>query len=345
MKRPRRPALPRRPSGAGLAALFAALALLAVVAGPLRSALGARRNLQALAVTPAPAPPTSERAPTGPRLALPTVAPAVAGVPAPLTVLLLGTDRRPGQSTTPRSDAILLVRIEPAAGRVALLSLPRDLWVSIPGHGSNRLNSAFLWGERDGPAGGGMALARATVSDLLGLPVDYVAVADFRGFVGLVDAIGGVTIDVERPLVDTRFPTADRGTTTLRFAAGPQRMDGATALAYTRIRHPDSDFARGLRQQQVLLAILARLRERGDLASLLSAERASAALIGYLQTDMPPDLLLALAWSLRDLDAARVERYALGADDVSFGVGNDRYAQQARPGVLEERVQQLLYGE
>jgi LCP family protein required for cell wall assembly len=324
--------------------VLVALAIVAVILGPLRSALGVRRSLQQLVVTPAPAPPPPAQPGAAPVLTLPTVGPREPGRPAPVTVLLLGTDRRPGEAATPRSDAILVARLDPARGRVALLSLPRDLWVPIPDHGSNRLNSAYLWGERDGPAGGGMALARATVGGLLGIPIDYVAVADFRGFVGLVDAIGGVTVDVERDLVDPRFPTADRRFTTVRFAAGPQRMDGATALTYARIRHPDSDFERGRRQQAVLLAILQRLRERGDLANLLAAERASAALVGYVQTDMPAELMLELALALRELDGAAVERYALAEADVTFGVDNDRYAQRAREGAIAQLVQQLVDG-
>jgi LCP family protein required for cell wall assembly len=344
LERTGRPAPQRRRPAAGILALLAAAALLALVAGPLRSALGVRRSLQQIVVTPAPAPATPRGRPAA-LVTLPTVGPAEAGAPAPVTILLLGADRRPGEEATPRSDAILVVRAEPARGRVAVLSLPRDLWAPIPGHGSNRLNSAYLWGERDGPPGGGMALARAAVGDLLGVPIDYVAVADFRGFVGLIDAIGGITVDVERPLVDTRFPTADRRYTTVRFAAGPQRMDGATALTYARIRHPDSDFGRGLRQQAVLLAVVERLRERGDLANLLAAERTAAALAGYVQTDMPADRLLALAWALRDLDAAAVERYALSEADVIFGVDNDRFAQRAREGALERAARELMDGE
>lgn len=343
MERTGRPAPQRRRPAAGILALIAAVALLAFVAGPLRSALGVRRSLQQLVVTPAPAPPTAAARPAA-LLTLPTLGPAAAGAPAPVTILLLGSDRRPGEEATPRSDAILVVRVEPARRRVAVLSLPRDLWAPIPGHGSNRLNSAYLWGERDGPAGGGMALARASVGDLLGVPIDYVAVADFRGFVGLIDAVGGITVDVERPLVDPRFPTADRGYTTVRFEPGPQRMDGATALTYARVRHPDSDFERGLRQQAVLLAIVERLRERGDLANLLAAERAAASLAGYVQTDMPADQILALAWALRDLDAAAVEHYALSEADVTFGVEMDRFAQQARDGVIERAARQLFYG-
>ncbi len=342
MEHPGRPG-PQRHRGAGLLLLIVAMGLLAALTAPLRSVLGVRRNLEALVVTAAPPPGAS--APVLPLLALPTVAPPRTGVPNPATVLVLGVDRRPGEATTPRSDAVLVVRLDPANGRVAVLSLPRDLWVTIPGHGRNRLNAAYLWGERDGPAGGGMALSRATVAGLLGMPIDYVVVADFRGFVALVDAIGGVTVDVERPLVDTRFPTADRRTTTVRFAAGPQRMDGVAALTYARIRHPDSDFERGRRQQAVLIAIVERLREQGSLETMRAAERLSAALVGYVQTDMPTARMLELAWALRELDSSAVERYALAEGDVSFGVDNDRFAQMPRPGVIERVTRLLLGGE
>lgn len=324
----------------GLGALLV-VALLSL--GAVAQALGVHRNLAALQITPAPAP---ERAGAGsaPLLMLPTLAPTRPGSPEPVTVLLLGTDRRPGEEVTPRSDAVLVARIDPGRKRVALLSLPRDLWVAIPGHGNNRLNAAYLWGERDGPPGGGLALARATVSDALGLPIDHGVVVDFRGFAGIIDALGGVNVDVPRPLVDHAFPTADYRVTTVRFAAGRQRMDGTTALAYTRIRHPDSDFERGLRQQAVLVAIAERLRERGDLATWFAARRVSAALVGYVQTDMPVERMLELLWALRDIAPAAVEHYAFTEADVRFGVDNDRVAQAPRPGVVERYARLLLYG-
>lgn len=340
---------PGQPGGAPLRRLYGLAVLIivavsALIGGALvREVVGARRNLAALAVTAVASPTAAPDA--SPLLILPTLDPARPGAPRPLTVLLLGTDRRPGEEVTPRSDAILVVRLEPASGRVAVLSLPRDLWAPIPGHGHNRLNAAYLWGERDGPPGGGMALARAVVGGLLGVPIDYVAVTDFRGFAALVDTVGGITVDVEAPLVDERFPTLDRGTTSVRFSPGPQAMDGGTALTYARIRHPDSDFARGRRQQAVLIALAEALRDRGYLANLLAAERLSGALVGYVQTDMPPELIVELAWALRDLDGAAVERYALSEADVSFGVDNDRFAQIARPGALERYARLLVYGE
>jgi LCP family protein required for cell wall assembly len=339
MPRQRRASSPRRaPIGiVGLAALGVALLLLGF-GRLLGVASGAGRNLDAIVVTPAPTP---QRQGASSLLTLPAVPSAPDSHARPVTILLLGSDRRPGEEVTPRTDAILILRVDPARRRAAILSLPRDLWVAIPGYGENRLNAAYLWGEHDGPPGTGMALAKATVGDLLGLPVDYVAVADFRGFIGLIDALDGVTVDVEDALVDSRFPTADHGFTTVRFEPGPQPMDGSTALTYCRVRHPDDDFARHRRQQAVLLAIAARLRER-SVGNLLAAERLSGALVGFVQTDMPRDKIIDLAFAMRDLDLSAVERYSLGADDVTFGVDNDRYALLPRPGVITALARRLL---
>jgi LCP family protein required for cell wall assembly len=300
--------------------------------------------------TPAGAPthwPTLE-APSMPSTtaAPPTPVPPTALIPTPtaavpdtaITVLLLGSDRRPGERGMSRTDAVMLAHIDPARERVALLSLPRDLWVSIPGYGANRINAAYTWGETYGAIGGGMGLARETLGNLLGVPVDYVVLIDFEGFVGAIDSIGGVTVRVEKELYDAHFPTMDYGYQELRFRPGPQRMDGQTALNYSRIRHPDSDFARIRRQQAVLVALGERLRERGDLRNLLSADAITGALRNYVRTDMPQERMLELAWALRSLGANQVERYTLNESMVTFGVGRERYAQRPRPGALQTLV-------
>ncbi len=321
--------------------------------GALRIASGVRRNVAALSVTPAPLPAdaVSMIQPTNaapPILTLPPLtvndAPAapVRAATDPVTILLLGSDRRPGSDAIPRTDAIMLVRIDPVQERVALFSLPRDLWTPIPGHGINRINNAYLFGERAGPPGAGMSLARAAVSNLIGVPIDYVALIDLSGFAALVDAIGGVVVDVPAELIDRRFPTADNRTTTVRFAAGPQQMNGAAALTYSRIRNPDLDFGRIARQQQVLLAIAERLRTRGYLTNLLAAEDLTGSLVGYVQTDMPPTQITELAFALRNQDAAAVERYALSEADIQYGVEADRFALRVRPGRLEALVAQWL---
>src|SRR5204863_5302859 len=92
---------------------------------------------------------------------------------APVTVLLLGSDQRPDETGAARTDAIMIARIDPQSHRVALLSLPRDLWVEIPGYGHTRINAAYVWGVTYGEPGGGIALARTTVGHLLGIPIDY----------------------------------------------------------------------------------------------------------------------------------------------------------------------------
>jgi LCP family protein required for cell wall assembly len=238
----------------------------------------------------------------------------------------------------------MLARIDPQRGRVALLSFPRDLVVDFPGYGSGRINAAYVWGEQYNAPGGGLGLARDTVSSLTGVPIDYAVLVDFQGFIGLIDSIGGVTVGVPKELYDARFPTMDYGYTVAHFLAGRQQMDGATALTYSRVRHPDSDFERIKRQQAVLIAIGARLRERGDLQNLLAADQITAALRSYVQMDIPQKRVLGLVWALRGLNPARVERYTVDENMVTFGLGDDQYAELAAPGAIESLVRQW-YGE
>src|SRR5215217_7211458 len=98
------------------------------------------------------------------------------------------------------ADAIVVLRIDPARQRVAMLSLPRDLIVDIPGYGRARINAASVYGELYPELGGGVELERKTVSNLLGITIDHVVHVDFNGFIGAIDAIGGIDVDVEKEL-------------------------------------------------------------------------------------------------------------------------------------------------
>jgi LCP family protein required for cell wall assembly len=265
--------------------------------------------LAAARPTPTPPPPTPE--------------PPAAGKA--VTILLLGSDQRPDQRDEPHTDSMMLVRVDPAQERIALLSLPRDLWVPIPGYWPSRINDAYRFGERSAP-GHGLSVARDTVSHLLNISIDYVAFIDFQGFMGLIDAIGGITVDVPTELYDAAFPTMDYGYTVAHFMPGLQHMDGMTALMYSRIRHPDSDFERIRRQQAVLSGIGARLRERGDLRNLLAVEHITEGLAGYVRTDMPAERIVGLIWAFRQHEPISVEHYSINRDMVNMGLGNDRYA-------------------
>lgn len=175
-----------------------------------------------------------------------------------LNVLILGLDRRPGETGPVRTDTIILATFDPQQPQVALLSIPRDLWVDIPGQGSNRLNTANYFGDLAQP-GYGPILAMQTVQHNLGPVVHGYIELDFAGFVTLVDALGGIEIDVPETIVDDRYPTPDYGVTTITIPAGRQYMDGETALIYARTRHSDGDFGRSQRQQQLLRALATRV--------------------------------------------------------------------------------------
>ena len=259
-----------------------------------------------------------------------------------MNILLLGSDRRPDESAPSRTDAVIIARVDPERHRIALLSLPRDLMVKIPGYGETRINAAKVWGETYGEPGGGVALARKTVEHLLGVPIDYVIYIDFEGFIGAIDAAGGIIVDVPKELYDPQFPTMDYGYTVAHFLPGPQHMDGATALMYSRIRHSDSDFARMRRQQQVLAGVLASLRDQNVFESIERIDEVTAALRDYVRTDIPEERVLGLAWALRDITPDQIEHYLLDENMVTFGVGSDRWAEVALPGAIDELVAQLI---
>lgn len=260
----------------------------------------------------------------------------------PMTVLLLGLDARPGEGMRARSDALMLVRIDPLRGDVGVLSMPRDLWLNIPGYGESKVNAAFYQGEIAQPNGGGMASAKQTIGDAFNLPIDYSVVIDFAGFRSLIDALGGITVDVPKEIYDGQFPTEDYGYTVAHFLPGPQQMDGATALMYARTRHPDSDFERIKRQQLVLLGIANKIKERGALQNLHEADQLTAALTPYIQTDMPPDLVVSMLWNMREIDSAKVRRYTVDGSMLWETSVNGAYALVPQQGVLPALGQKLL---
>lgn len=183
--------------------------------------------------------------------------PALSGASAP-AVLVLGVDQRADESGATRSDSMILLGLNSDSGAAALLSIPRDLWVNIPGVGDQRINTALFFGYDPGDSQAGPQLAARTVQQELGRPVDRYLLLDFATFVRAVDALGGVEVDVPAPIVDAEYPTTDYGVTTIRFDPGLQVMDGERALVYVRTRHSDGDFSRSMRQLQVLQSLAAK---------------------------------------------------------------------------------------
>lgn len=208
-----------------------------------------------------------------------------------LNVLVLGFDSRDDDSGPPRSDVMLIAQLDLYAKTINILSLPRDLWVTIPGHGEERVNAAYPFGWRAGQPASGVALAKRTIEADFGIPIDYYISIDFRGFQKVVDAVGGIDVDVPYYIRDDDYPTPDYGTKTVEFFPGPHHMDGQTALEYARTRHQDSDFARRQRQEQILLALFDKGKGL-DIAPRLPTLLRSFA--GTVQTNFTFDEQLAL---------------------------------------------------
>jgi LCP family protein required for cell wall assembly len=231
-----------------------------------------------------------------------------------MNVLIVGVDERPDHPEEGvRSDTLILVHLDALGRWASMLSIPRDTRVDVRDIGQTKINVAYGQGYANAesfyrpgttPQQGGMALAAQTVEQLLQLPqrgqhVDAIAQINFDGFAKVIDALGGIDIDVPVAIVDDAYPTPDFGTTRIEFKPGVQHMNGATALIYARTRHADSDFGRAERQQQVLRAIAAELRKRGALGQLRLAPQLIGGLEGAVTTTLPiarPDALLGLAW-------------------------------------------------
>ena len=172
-----------------------------------------------------------------------------------VNILLLGIDKRPDESIA-RTDTMIVLSVDPASGQASMLSVPRDLWVTIPGYGENRVNMSHYLGEKDGYPGGGPALAMKTLQYNLGVPLHFYVRVDFDGFRRIIDTLGGIDIDVPQAIEDPKYPDMNYGYDPFSIEAGPQHLNGDMALKYARTRATrGADFDRARRQQQVLLAI------------------------------------------------------------------------------------------
>jgi len=307
------------------------------------SALRIFRNLNQISTTDIPTSiTTTDSTPTA-EASTATPVPAFvlpAGSDQPITVLLLGSDRRPQEKTPSRTDAVILLRINPQTQRVSLLSFPRDLIVSIPGYGAARINAAHVYGDIYPALGGGIKLATQTVSQLIGVPVDYTILTDFAGFINIIDTLGGVPVNVTKDLYDSQFPTMDYKYREVSFQMGTSTMDGVTALTYSRIRHPDNDFERTKRQQQVITGVAKRLQSGNFVDTLETTANITDALIGHARTDMPRDLIIALAWQMRAVPTTNFSYNTF--TDIYYGTGDDRYAMYPVGGAIKRIVTQWL---
>lgn len=239
-----------------------------------------------------------------------------------INILLLGIGGN-GHEGPLLADTVLLASFKPSTRQLALVSLPRDLEVPIPGVGRNKINAAYALAEAASPGQGG-PVASQVVSAVLGVPVHYYLRLDFAGFVTLIDQLGGITVQVAAPIDDEFYPIPGKEDAPdperfehLVIAAGPRTFDGALALKYVRSRKgrgvEGSDFARSRRQMQVLLAIRDRVLSWD---TLLHPSRVSN-LIGAVREHLDTNLQL---WELLRLHGFS---QTVAADDVRRAVLDD----------------------
>lgn len=201
----------------------------------------------------------------------------------PQTILLLGSDQRfvdIKEKNPVRSDTIILLRLDPSKGATAVMSIPRDLKVSIPGHGTDKINAAY--------AIGGPALSVKTIRNLLHIPITHVVNINFGGFRRAVDRLGCVYTDVDRRYFNDNSPPFGGGAdyATIDIKAGYQKLCGQDALDFVRYRHFDTDLVRAARQQQ----FLADAKDQIGVGKLFSDRKALLKIFGrYTQTDISSD--------------------------------------------------------
>ena len=189
-----------------------------------------------------------------------------------ITFLLIGSDKRPG--STYRTDTMVIVILRPKDDQVSLISIPRDLWVFIPGWEMQRINTAYMHGELVDYPGGGPQLLKDTIEYNLGLHIDHTAMVEFDGFRRIVDTLGGIDIPVACAYTDWRLidPGYDPNNENnwYLYTAGPGvlHMDGDLALWYARSRSKSNDFDRGRRQQEVIRAIFSRAMQGDTLTKI-----------------------------------------------------------------------------
>jgi len=236
-----------------------------------------------------------------------------------INILLLGSDTDEKFQGTYLAQTDIVVTIDPATKQVAMLSIPRDFWINVPGSGMHKLDEAY--------ALGGVALSRLTIAQDFGIHINYYAWVGLDGFVKVISTVNGVDVDVLHPITDDNYPDDVGNHTTdiykyrrLYIAPGPQHLSGQQALQYVRSRHADlvGDFGRSARQQQILTQLKNKLNNPGVIGEL---PQLAQDLAGYVRTDMQLNQVFDLMRLARNINTSNIQRITLGPPYSQSGTG------------------------
>jgi polyisoprenyl-teichoic acid--peptidoglycan teichoic acid transferase len=240
-----------------------------------------------------------------------------------VTALLMGLDFRDWEANEPasRTDSMMLVTYDPVSNTAGMMSIPRDMWVYIPGFDYGKINTAYYLGEVNKLPGGGPALAVQTVEQFLGVPIDFYAQIDFGSFVKFIDEIGCIDLKVRVPI--TIDPLGQGNTKVLQ--PGTQPLCGADALAYARQRHTDGgDFDRALRQQEVILAVRNQIFNLGKLPELISkSPKLYSDIASGLRTNLTLSQVVQLALAAQKVPKENIKQAIIGTDDCQIAMSAD----------------------
>lgn len=238
-----------------------------------------------------------------------------------VNVLVMGLDYRDWQDNEggpSRTDSMMLLTLDPVTYTAGMLSIPRDLWVNIPGFDYNKINTAYFLGEGSHLPGGGPGLAVKTVEQLLGVSINYYVQIDFNAFVKFIDTIGGVDINIP-----AEMDIAAIGGHLVHVYPGVQTLSGELALAYARNRYTEGgDFDRAGRQQQVIMAVRDNILNFYSLPTLISkAPEMYNELASGVNTNMSLQEAIALAWIVQKIPEANIKKAIIGVDQAPYGTG------------------------
>lgn len=242
------------------------------------------------------------------------------------------------------ADTIMVGSIDPVNKKLAMMSIPRDLRVPLPGGGSGKINSAHSIGESK-EAGGGPQALMDTVSKVIDLPIHYYVRVDFAGFEKFIDALGGVTIDVPKALYDPFFPDAKlEGYEPFSIKAGTQTLNGKVALKYARSRETTSDFDRAARQQLILLAVRNKLISANTLANPQKISELSGILGDHVRMDLALSDLQHMLEIVQGIDQSQIVTKVLdnGPDGPLKSISDGGYYLVPKTGNFKE-IQRIAH--
>lgn len=232
-----------------------------------------------------------------------------------INVLLIGVGGA-GHEGGDLSDSIMIASLDPISKELAMFSFPRDVYVPIEGYGSAKINAAHAYGEQYGYPGGGPKLLADTLTTVFDIPVHYYLRADFEGFKQAIDAVGGVDVEVEKPIKDYAYPGENLvGYEPFSLAAGSHHLDSELALKYARSRYGSSDFDRADRQQQLLLALKNKVVNLGTLLDPIKLNRLISIASGHIRTNLSVDDGLKLADLIKQVEGTSVRRANLDSTE------------------------------